>query len=43
MNHASAAFDGLPEPFINGLRTLFDVMDDQGTGFVRLAGTSIII
>ncbi|CAG0917191.1 unnamed protein product [Notodromas monacha] len=35
--HSSAAFDGLPEPFIAGLRTLFDVMDDQNTGFVRLS------
>ncbi|XP_015595692.1 suppressor APC domain-containing protein 2 isoform X2 [Cephus cinctus] len=27
--------DGLPKHFVAAMRTLFDIMDDQGTGFVK--------
>ncbi|XP_055635885.1 suppressor APC domain-containing protein 2 [Toxorhynchites rutilus septentrionalis] len=29
--------EGLPKPFVSAMRTLFDIMDDQKTGFVKLA------
>lgn len=29
--------DNLPKPFVNSMRTLFDIMDDKRTGFVRLS------
>uniref|UniRef100_A0AAG5DUD4 Suppressor APC domain-containing protein n=1 Tax=Anopheles atroparvus TaxID=41427 RepID=A0AAG5DUD4_ANOAO len=29
--------DGLPQAFVAAMRTLFDIMDDRKTGFVRLA------
>uniref|UniRef100_A0A182K3K2 Suppressor APC domain-containing protein n=1 Tax=Anopheles christyi TaxID=43041 RepID=A0A182K3K2_9DIPT len=29
--------DGLPKAFVAAMRTLFDIMDDRKTGFVRLA------
>ncbi|XP_026680251.1 suppressor APC domain-containing protein 2 isoform X5 [Diaphorina citri] len=29
--------DGLPKPFVTALRTLFDIMDDKKTGFVKLS------
>ena len=31
----SAAFEGLPPKFVDALRTLFDILDDQKTGFVK--------
>lgn len=33
-----AALDGLPKPFVNAMRTLFDIMDDQRTGYVKFSG-----
>lgn len=36
-NTASTALDNLPKQFVNSMRTLFDIMDDKRTGFVRLA------
>lgn len=35
----SATLDGLPKPFVGALRTLFDIMDDKGAGFVKFSGT----
>ncbi|KAJ8687741.1 hypothetical protein QAD02_023535 [Eretmocerus hayati] len=29
--------DGLPKHFVSAMRTLFDIMDDQGTGYVSYA------
>ncbi|XP_058815231.1 suppressor APC domain-containing protein 2 [Topomyia yanbarensis] len=29
--------EGLPKPFVTAMRTLFDIMDDQKTGFVKLS------
>ncbi|XP_032689679.1 suppressor APC domain-containing protein 2 isoform X2 [Odontomachus brunneus] len=29
--------DGLPKHFVNAMRTLFDIMDDQSTGYVKFA------
>lgn len=34
----SSTLDGLPKQFVNALRTLFDVLDDKGTGFVKFSG-----
>ena len=34
-----APLDRLPKPFVNAMRTLFDIMDDQRTGFVRFSGS----
>ncbi|KAG8263362.1 negative regulation of protein localization to cell cortex [Homalodisca vitripennis] len=33
----SATLDGLPKPFVGALRTLFDIMDDKGAGFVKFS------
>uniref|UniRef100_A0A182PFT2 Suppressor APC domain-containing protein n=1 Tax=Anopheles epiroticus TaxID=199890 RepID=A0A182PFT2_9DIPT len=35
--HRQPADDGLPKAFVAAMRTLFDIMDDRKTGFVRLA------
>ncbi|KAK7066160.1 Adenomatous polyposis coli tumor suppressor protein [Halocaridina rubra] len=38
--HAStnlAPLDGLPKSFVNAMRTLFDIMDDQRTGYVKFS------
>ncbi|XP_062547668.1 suppressor APC domain-containing protein 2 [Armigeres subalbatus] len=32
-----AAVEGLPKPFVSAMRTLFDIMDDDKTGLVKLA------
>lgn len=34
-HHVSS--DGLPKPFVTALRTLFDIMDDKKSGFVKLS------
>jgi len=34
---SSKALQGLPEKFVSAMRTLFDVMDDNKTGFISLA------
>ncbi|KAG0721116.1 Suppressor APC domain-containing protein 2 [Chionoecetes opilio] len=31
------ALDGLPKTFVNAMRTLFDIMDDQRSGYVKLS------
>ncbi|KYN01816.1 hypothetical protein ALC62_07389 [Cyphomyrmex costatus] len=33
----TSTVDGLPKHFVNAMRTLFDIMDDQNTGFVKFA------
>lgn len=33
----ASTVDGLPKHFVNAMRTLFDIMDDQNTGFVKFA------
>ena len=39
MNYHFSLFfgSGLPEKFVSAMRTLFDVMDDNKTGFISLA------
>ena len=37
---SSAALDGLPKQFVAAMKTLFEVMDDKKTGFVKLTGMS---
>lgn len=34
----SGSLDGLPKQFVLAMRTLFDIMDDKRTGFVRFTG-----
>ncbi|XP_045596534.1 suppressor APC domain-containing protein 2 [Procambarus clarkii] len=36
-NAGLTALDGLPKPFVNAMRTLFDIMDDQRTGYVKFS------
>ncbi|XP_071519352.1 uncharacterized protein [Panulirus ornatus] len=36
-NTGLTALDGLPKPFVNAMRTLFDIMDDQRTGYVKFS------
>lgn len=33
----SATLDGLPKQFVGAMRTLFDIMDDKGAGFVKFS------
>lgn len=33
----TSTVDGLPKHFVSAMRTLFDIMDDQNTGFVKFA------
>ena len=35
--------NGLPQPFVESMRTLFDILDDQHTGRVKFAGKSLYI
>ena len=48
----TSSSDGLPKNFISAMRTLFDIMDDQNTGFVKFSdiegrwkddGTQVIV
>ncbi|XP_053695772.1 suppressor APC domain-containing protein 2 [Sabethes cyaneus] len=34
---AGSHAEGLPKPFVSAMRTLFDIMDDQKTGLVKLS------
>lgn len=34
----SAAFSGLPQPFLEAMRRLFDILDEEGKGLVSLSG-----
>ncbi len=40
---ASSALDGLPKQFVASMKTLFDVMDDRNTGFVKLTGRRLCV
>jgi hypothetical protein len=40
---SNGALDGLPKQFVVAMRTLFDIMDDKQTGFVRFAGKKIVV
>lgn len=42
MASTSAALEGLPKQFVSAMKTLFEVMDDKKSGFVRLSGTKKI-
>ena len=35
-NRAQSTLEGVPKQFINSLRVLFDILDEERTGFVRL-------
>lgn len=37
--HSSAALEGLPKSFVSAMKTLFEIMDDRRTGFVKMTGT----
>lgn len=34
---ATSSSDGLPKSFISAMKTLFDIMDDQNTGFIKFS------
>jgi hypothetical protein len=34
----SPTLEGLPKQFVAALRTLFDILDDKGSGFVKFTG-----
>ncbi|XP_065205093.1 suppressor APC domain-containing protein 2 [Planococcus citri] len=36
-NAKSNTLDGLPKPFLHVLKTLFDILDDEGTGLVKFS------
>lgn len=36
-NSCSSPLENLPKKFVSSMRTLFDIMDDKRTGFVRLS------
>jgi hypothetical protein len=38
MASTSAALEGLPKQFVVAMKTLFEIMDDKKTGFVKLTG-----
>ena len=38
LSSGSSASESLPKPFVTSMRTLFDIMDDQQTGYVKLSG-----
>ncbi|XP_051175542.1 suppressor APC domain-containing protein 2 isoform X2 [Leptopilina boulardi] len=33
----TSGYDGLPKNFISAMKTLFDIMDDQNTGFIKFS------
>lgn len=33
-----STLDGLPKSFLHVLKTLFDILDDEGTGLVKFSG-----
>ena len=39
----SATLDSLPKQFVLAMRTLFDIMDDKRTGYVKFSGNFIFI
>ena len=38
----SPTLEGLPKQFVGALRTLFDILDDKGSGFVKFTGESVV-
>ncbi|XP_076352026.1 suppressor APC domain-containing protein 2-like [Tachypleus tridentatus] len=34
-NHSKSTLDGLPKTFVSAMRTLFEILDDRKTGFVK--------
>jgi len=43
MASTSAALEGLPKQFVVAMKTLFEVMDDRKSGYVKLSGLIILI
>jgi hypothetical protein len=39
----SAAFSGLPQPFLEAMKKLFDILDREGTGWIYINGTRNIL
>jgi hypothetical protein len=39
----NAATEGLPPKFVLSMRTLFDILDDKRTGYVKFAGRLFFI
>lgn len=42
MASTSAALEGLPKQFVASMKTLFDVMDDRNSGYVKLTGIHLL-
>ena len=41
MKTGSAALSGLPAPFLDAMRKLFDIMDSDNAGWIHIDGNSI--
>lgn len=41
MASTSAALEGLPKQFVTSMKTLFEIMDDKNTGYVKFSGVYI--
>lgn len=39
----NSATDGLPAKFVVSMRTLFDILDDKNTGYVKFAGDYLLL
>ena len=39
----SAALEGLPKQFVSSMKTLFEIMDDRNSGYVKLTGIFLCI
>ena len=37
----SAAYSGLPRPFLEAMRKLFEILDKEGTGYIDLEGWNL--
>ena len=42
MASTSAALEGLPKQFVVAMKTLFEVMDDRKSGYVKLSGLNVV-
>lgn len=38
MASESAAFSGMPQPFLEAMKKLFDILDTDKVGWIRLEG-----
>lgn len=38
MASTSAALEGLPKQFVTSMKTLFEIMDDKNSGYVKFTG-----